>query len=440
MGISSFFNEINYRDFNSNAYINNSKSEFENTKASNDILYEYNDQFKTDQKLKTSGKIDKLVTENVVLPAVNAYKNKEKEIRKDFMDTLKTRAQDSDVVAKRFSVLVNGNKVDVMIAGKKDQLNNGRWILHSNPNMASYEQSFSSDEVLSRMKSLGANYIFWNYPGVAGSEGAPNDKDMVSAYKAILHFLEDKENGIGANEIVAWGTSIGGGVQGKALEDYPLKDHVHYVFVKDQTFADFQEMPDQLIKEMVGSSTTKHIGTLSKAVFGGLAKNLVKDNWGLRSIHSSKQLKHPEVIIQNATTDTPTKKEEIIGDGVISAQAALATKLLGDKTVDLEKKEFVGVKSEHTTGYSRKEERRIVAAVRKRLDEQNVASAAKKEETEKAQSKITENTETTKRERSSHKKGLSSRKFKRIESSLPTEALSSDQLKIPKYRSDIKTP
>ncbi|MBF8263832.1 MAG: hypothetical protein HW387_1497 [Parachlamydiales bacterium] len=233
---------------------------------------------------------------------------------------------------KRITVEVDGYKVDAMIVGKASTLNNGRWVLSSNGNGEFYEDelSYSRDfkQILIEIKG---NAIVFNYPGVGASSGLPNRQAMAKAYRAMLSFLEDQNNGIGAREIVGYGNSIGGGVQGDALKTHALKRDVKYVFVKSRTFSDL--------------STTASI--LTCRPLGFLVKLL---GWNMDSTVSSKKLQAPEIIMQTARVQKYEELHEsskIIGDGVIPANASLAKALLDDATCPKRNKLFIGMSERH---------------------------------------------------------------------------------------------
>ncbi|MEI8366334.1 MAG: CPn0927/CPn0928 family alpha/beta hydrolase fold protein [Parachlamydiaceae bacterium] len=166
--------------------------------------------------------IHSLAGQIAILPACNYLK-------KD-VDALRSRVSfNGEWKYKRITVAVDGYKIDAVIVGKAATLNNGRWVLASNGNGELYETTlvYHSDfkEILSSIKGNG---IVFNYPGVGASSGPPSRQAMAKAYRAILTFLEDQKNGIGAKEIIGYGHSIGAGVQSDALEAHELKKDVKY--------------------------------------------------------------------------------------------------------------------------------------------------------------------------------------------------------------------
>lgn len=233
---------------------------------------------------------------------------------------------------KRLTIAVDGYKIDAVIIGKETTLDNGRWVLASNGNDEFYEDklSYPTDfqKILIEIKSNG---IIFNYPGVGSSSGLPNRHAMVKAYRAILTFLEDREKGMGAEEIIGYGHSIGAGVQAEALKTHSLQKDIKYVFVKSRTFSNISTTASLL--------TIKPVGFLVKCL-----------GWNINCVNSSKKLKAPEIIIQTADVETYEKLQnscKIIDDGIIPAEASLAKALLDNPSCPREKKLFIGIGEKH---------------------------------------------------------------------------------------------
>ncbi len=222
---------------------------------------------------------------------------------------------------KRIAVKVDSCVIDAMIIGKRSTLDNGRWVLASNGNGEFYEHKLASLPFQKILSNVDGNAIVFNYPGVGDSTGSPNRKTLAKTYKAMLCFLEDKENGIGAKEIIDYGYSLGGGVQGEALKSHKLKEDINYVFVKSRTFSD--------LSTAVAALTNRFVGLLVKIL-----------GWNMSSVESSKKLKAPEIIMQ-----TVDEEDRIKDDDVIFAKASLTGKLMGGKFC--EKKYFIGIPEHH---------------------------------------------------------------------------------------------
>jgi len=232
---------------------------------------------------------------------------------------------DGDLKYKRFTVEVDGYKIDAVIVGKASSLTNGRWMLVSNGNSQLYEDLLSGDSDVKRILSaINGNALLFNYPGVGASSGLPNRYAMSKAYQTMLTLLEDKIDGIGAKEIIGYGHSIGGGVQGDALETHKLKSDVRYVFIKGRTF-----------------STLSTVVSTRKNPFLGLVVKIL--GWNMSSIDSSKKLQVSEIILQ--TTDD---RSVAIHDGVIPAEATLAKALLECNECPKENKVFIALQEKHS--------------------------------------------------------------------------------------------
>jgi len=219
-----------------------------------------------------------------------------------------------------------------MIVGKAATLDNGRWVLASNGNGAFYEDGLAEGaDVKQILSAVNGNAIVFNYPGVGSSSGLPNRQAMANTYRAMLNLLEDQEKGIGAKEIIGYGHSIGGGVQGDALKTHELNKDVKYVFVKSRTFSDMSTIASLL--------TNKLLGFLVKIL-----------GWNMDSVESSKKLQAPEIIMQTANVfgyKELNNSVEILDDGVIPAQASLAKALLDDENCPKENKVFIGMPENH---------------------------------------------------------------------------------------------
>jgi len=234
---------------------------------------------------------------------------------------------------KRITIEVDGYQIDAVIVGKVSTLHNGRWLLASNGNGEFYEEKLVNErsDFKRILTAIHGNGIVFNYPGVGASSGLPSRQAMAKAYCAMLRFLEDRQKGIGAIQIFGYGHSIGGGVQGDALETHPLQKDVQYVFIKSRTFSD--------LSTTVSSITNKPLGFLIKLL-----------GWNMSSVESSKKLQSPEIILQTARVPTYGEladSSSIIGDGVIPADASLAKALLDDPECPRAHKLFLGIRERH---------------------------------------------------------------------------------------------
>lgn len=235
---------------------------------------------------------------------------------------------------KRITVVVDGVKVDAMIVGRATTLDNGRWVLASNGNCELYENklawNYSFKQIL---QEVSGNGIVFNYPGVGASGGLPSKKALVNTHRAMLSLLEDQKKGIGAKEIIGYGYSIGGGIQGEALRKHSLKKEIKYVFIKSLTFSSL---------EKTAAAFTK-VHPLVKVI-----------GWSLNPAKSSKELKAPEIIVQTAAVrncEVIHESKRLTDDGVISINASLAKALLDDPQCEKSNKTFIGVNGGHTNPY-----------------------------------------------------------------------------------------
>lgn len=262
----------------------------------------------------------------------------------DYADQQRARIKlESEWKYKRITVEVDGYKIDAMIVGKEDTLNNGRWVLASNANADFYEAVLSKEcDFQHILTEIEGNAIVFNYPGVGSSSGMPNKEAMTKAYRAMLTFLED-EKGVGAKEIIGYGRSIGGGVQGEALKEHELKKDISYVFIKDRTFSNLSTAAADLVPKITGF---KFLGWISEF----LVKLL---GWNIDCVESSTTLQAPEIIIQSSTCTRETlkvKNIKIKDDDIISSKAALATTLLREgqlKDLVYESKTFIFTPNMH---------------------------------------------------------------------------------------------
>ncbi|MEX0961350.1 MAG: CPn0927/CPn0928 family alpha/beta hydrolase fold protein [Simkaniaceae bacterium] len=270
----------------------------------------------------------------IVVPAWIFTKDELNEFKNNKID--KELQEGSDWKYQTITVKVDEYKIDATIVGKNSTLNNGKWILYSVGNASPYEFFFADidsydkeyKEILTELES---NILFFNYPGVGLSSGFPNREAMAKAYKAMLSFLEDREKGIGANQIIGYGHSLGGAVQADALRTHELKEDIQYVFVKSRTFSDL-------------STTT------SAKCFKPLDSLIKFLGWNMDSAKASKALNAPEIILQTADVksyEILNDNSKIIGDGVINKEAALAEILLNSNEVISENKRFIGIPENH---------------------------------------------------------------------------------------------
>ncbi len=252
------------------------------------------------------------------------------------------------LVLKRISISVDGRLIDAMIFGKRENLENKRWTLVSNGNSMSIEVGLTKgyEELLRQVNELGTNILLYNYQGVGGSEGWSTRDGIINAHKACVRFLEDETEGVGAEELIQWGISIGGGVQGLAMASHPPKKGIKHVLLKNQTFSEISKVPGHFL--------------------GGIIKMF---GWEIGTNASSEMMEEkgiPEIILQTASNFTHVKAEDILDDGLISDASSYAKDLLQKKTKWMHKK-FIGLKIGHCKHFNRHERKKIYACVKRAL-------------------------------------------------------------------------
>lgn len=151
---------------------------------------------------------------------------------------------------KRLTIEVDGALVDIIVVGKPNTLTNKKWVLVSQSNSGCYEEAKLQMENL--LEATDSNLIVFNYPGVGASSGFPHADATTKAYQAMLTILENTEWGIGAEEIIGYGLSLGSGVQGQALSVHELQPNIRYLFIKDQPFNDLADLVSTLACKCVG--------------------------------------------------------------------------------------------------------------------------------------------------------------------------------------------
>jgi hypothetical protein len=212
---------------------------------------------------------------------------------------------------KRFTIDVNGYKIDTLIVGTKETFEKKRWLVANMGNGMHHEDGVNSEQIA---KARSCNAIFFNYPGVGASTGLPNRVAMRDSYRAVLQFIEE----LGAKEIIGYSYATGGGFQADALNGYELKEGVKYVFIKDRTFSSLPDIAGNL-------------------VFRPAKWFLKLMGWNMDSVESSKVLSCGEIVMQKGISKQckliNSSDELAKNDGVIIKNASLAKALMDDPTM-----------------------------------------------------------------------------------------------------------
>ena len=236
---------------------------------------------------------------------------------------------------KRFSIQVDGYTIDAVLTMRNKGEDNGRWTLISGGNGELYEALSIPgyrDSYLRMLDALESNSIYFNYAGVGASSGLPDHDIILKAYEAMMTILEDD---LKANEILLYGHSIGGGVQGEALKNHELKEGVCYLAIKSRTFLDFAD-------------------TAADVLFKPLDSLIRLVNWNFNSKESSPNEKCPQIILQTTSgewyQDLSKNPETIEFDGVISSVVSLAYNLLKEP-ITLKHTHFMGIPEAHNSSF-----------------------------------------------------------------------------------------
>jgi hypothetical protein len=243
---------------------------------------------------------------------------------------------------KRISVQVDGCLIDAMLIVRDSTAENGKWFLHSNTNSDFYELHKHYTTTAKKLAfSLDTNILLFNHPGVGASQGSFTRETIAKTYQTMLHFLEDKERGIGANTIIAKGFCLGGNIQGEALKDYELQPEIKYVFIKDRSAFDFSKAASRVSLCWIG-------------------KLLDLCGWNMDTLSSSKRLVNAhEILLHTAgvtAAEQITDPDLLIDDGVLAKEETLGYHILKNQdqsfTKKLENTTVLGIPEFHCNSLS----------------------------------------------------------------------------------------
>ncbi len=237
----------------------------------------------------------------------------------------------SEYKFKRVSLEMDGLLIDAVLVGTEKTFLSDRWILFTNGNAEFYENKLVNKGFYQLLDQFEANALIFNYPGVGASKGSANRFLMRRSALACMAFLEDSQLGLGAKEIIGYGHSIGGGVQGEITLHHRFKKEINYAFIKSRTFCSFARVAAEISSPLSGFLVS---------LFG----------WNMKTAKSSKHLKYPEIILQSALVhfyiDLSQFLEKITHDGVIPQKSSLAYSMLKKKQ-NWSNKIFIGIFEGH---------------------------------------------------------------------------------------------
>lgn len=347
-------------------FSNNNHSRFELNKAVEPPIMRFVGSSSSDESSMLHSILGKCV-----LPAAGYYQDNKSKIRNSFVEWVKYLNDVLDIKLIRLSVDVNGKMIDVLIMGREERLRNGnRWILQSCANLDYFEKTIENGAIHGRVDALEANYLFFNYPGVGASEGEIDQNQTVETYHGMMCLLEEV---IEAKEIIMFGSSIGGGVQGMELSDHQFKEGVKYLSVMSQTFSSLSKVTAEFdgtglaklpwyVQPLVSVSAVKFVGEILESV-----------GWTLESMSSARRLERlgiRQIVIQTAThiSDNLTDPGHVVDDDVVTSMATLARGILDQQEVEWKTKRILGVIARHGVGYNPEEELMIRTVILAELE------------------------------------------------------------------------
>lgn len=337
-----------HTDFQNNAFLaslleDTTHEQWETNKVSSEPVFEYKNDRLMLQRSWTSTVASAHIGSLIISPPedLQAPCKKRVEIKNWLKDHPK-------YCGKRVSINANGNLIDVFLLGKRENFFSGRWMLFTHGRRDFAEQAFLDNCHNGRVDALNTNLVFFNYPGVACSKGDYHRNELMASFLGALQFIEEK---IQAKEIICFGVSLGGFIQGHAFNYQQPKKDITRVSVKFQTG---KKMTDVGAQEKFTGKISEYLKYIfSRPIVGWAASYILpKDvgagikyyKWELNTVKSSQNLKFAEIIIQNAKILEPKVREDIVDDGCFTQETSLATPLLEQQ---LPNKTFIGIKSIH---------------------------------------------------------------------------------------------
>lgn len=282
----------------------------------------------------------KYVTQRIVMTPLYPAQSR---IVKYFEKCLASEALDShkkemleDMISQGFEVKEvvlqkNGVNYSGILAGHKDHIGNGQWIIQATGNCAPIEYAFN--RYAERYSQIGFNTLLINGPAVGHSEGQAKPHTMGGAQEIGISYLE---TAVQAKKIVMAGSSLGGAAMGQAVLQHEFKPNVRYLSVRQMTF----DCSSNICAKIIAASFPR---------LEWLVKKLVQWSCEMDSVAASQRLQElgiKEVIIQSSVREFAEGEipsvDDFGSDGVIHAEASLAAKLVQQGIVD--HKMFIGLR------------------------------------------------------------------------------------------------
>lgn len=188
------------------------------------------------------------------------------------------------------------------------------WMIINLGNGASYEKTvfvyFNYYKGL--ISYLNCNVVIMNYPNVGrSSKVSLSPKVIESAAKATLTYV-DKH--LGAQKILTFGHSFGGGAQALMFKNYPLNSNKFYLKIKSRTFCSLAKIVGECVEKIFQGPCHRGSRLAGKAAsaltwfFG----------WDISVTSLGRNNSTDELILQTGTG------ENIIDDDLIPPSASLA--------------------------------------------------------------------------------------------------------------------
>jgi hypothetical protein len=152
----------------------------------------------------------------------------------------------------------NGASYSALLIGRRENLSNGRWVLHANGNRASFEKEcLHNPDYLDPYLDAGYNVLLVNGPGVGRSCYMSSLDQLGEAQDLGLHLLE---SALKAHTIVMTGFSIGAAAQSLAIHQHTfLTGQCEYIVVRLATFSRLSDLIQKLLGPF-GKSVLAWIG------------------------------------------------------------------------------------------------------------------------------------------------------------------------------------